>query len=48
MRVIGALTQTLVAPEDPRAVLDQLSDPTVRIVTMTVTEKGYCHNPATG
>ncbi|EDP65773.1 mannitol dehydrogenase [alpha proteobacterium BAL199] len=48
LRVIGALTQTLVAPEDPRAVLDRLSDPTVRIVTMTVTEKGYCHNPATG
>ena len=25
-----------------------MSDPRVRIVTLTVTEKGYCHDPATG
>jgi fructuronate reductase len=41
-RVIGALKQTLVAPEDPERVLEQLSAPTTRVVTMTVTEKGYC------
>ncbi len=41
-RVIGALKQTLVAPEDPESVLEQLSAPTTRVVTMTVTEKGYC------
>ena len=44
-RVIGALKQTLVAPENPSAVLGQLSAPGTRVVTMTVTEKGYCLGP---
>ena len=30
------------------AVLDRLTRPATRIVTITVTEKGYCHEPATG
>jgi len=47
-RVIDVLNDVLVAPEDPQAVLDAMCDPAVRIVSLTVTEKGYCHNPATG
>lgn len=47
-RVIDVLNDVLVAPEDPGAVLDAMADPRVKIVTLTVTEKGYCHNPATG
>ncbi|PWK59202.1 mannitol dehydrogenase family protein [Roseicyclus mahoneyensis] len=47
-RVIGAVAQVLVAPENPQAVLDAMSAPEVRIVSLTVTEKGYCHEPATG
>jgi len=47
-RTISALTEVLVAPEDPAAVLAALSDPEVRIVTLTITEKGYCHEPSTG
>ena len=47
-RVIEAVAELLVAPEDPEAVLARLADPAVRIVTLTVTEKGYCHSPATG
>lgn len=47
-RWITVLNDVLVAPEDPEAVLDAMADPAVRIVTLTVTEKGYCHNPATG
>ncbi|AUX42509.1 mannitol dehydrogenase [Sorangium cellulosum] len=42
MRVIGAVTQVLTAPRAPEAVLARLADPAVRIVTSTVTEKGYC------
>ena len=38
----------LVAREDPEAVLAAMADPDVRIVTLTVTEKGYCHEPSTG
>lgn len=48
LRVIGCLTELLVAPEDPAAVLERLTRPSVRVVTLTVTEKGYCHDPATG
>ncbi|MGH6762686.1 MAG: mannitol dehydrogenase family protein [Phyllobacterium sp.] len=46
LRVIGSITDVLVAPENPQAVLDLMSDPTVRIVSLTVTEKGYCYSPA--
>ena len=48
LRVIGCLTELLVAPSDPEAVLTLLSRPEIRIVTLTITEKGYCHDPATG
>ena len=41
-RVIGALREVLVAPEDPEAVFARLTRPEVRVVTSTVTEKGYC------
>jgi len=47
-RVVGSITESLVAPEDPAAVLERLARPSVRVVTVTVTEKGYCHEPATG
>jgi fructuronate reductase len=46
--VIGALKDVLVAPEEPAALLRALCDPAVAIVTLTVTEKGYCHDPAKG
>jgi fructuronate reductase len=48
LRIIGSVVETLVAPEDPQAVLVRMADPAARIVSLTVTEKGYCHNPATG
>jgi len=41
-RVIGAILEVLVAPEDPPAVFARLSAPMTRMVTLTVTEKGYC------
>jgi fructuronate reductase len=48
LRVIGAVRELLVAPSDPEALVRRMSDPAVRIVSLTVTEKGYCHDPATG
>lgn len=48
LRVIGALKRTLVAPRNPAALLAAMADPQVRIVSLTVTEKGYCHDPASG
>ncbi|RIY02859.1 mannitol dehydrogenase family protein [Aureimonas flava] len=47
-QVVGAILRQLVAPEDPEAVLALMAAPTTRIVSLTVTEKGYCHLPATG
>jgi len=47
LQVIGAIKDVLVAPEDPEALLRTLADPAVKIVTLTITEKGYCYDPAT-
>ena len=47
-RTVEIVQDVLVAPEDPEAVLAVMADPAIRIVTLTVTEKGYCHDPATG
>jgi fructuronate reductase len=45
-RVIGSIGKVLVAPENPEAVLAAMIDPEIRIVSLTVTEKGYCYSPA--
>jgi len=42
LRVIGAIRELLVAGESPGEVSSRLCDPRTSIVTMTVTEKGYC------
>ncbi len=47
-QVVTVLRDVLVAPEDPQAVLDAMAAPDVKIVSLTVTEKGYCHEPVTG
>ena len=44
-QIIGSLKQTMVAPENPHSVLDRLSALRTRVVTITVTEKGYCLGP---
>jgi fructuronate reductase len=43
-RVIGSILEIFVAPEGPSVLIDRLSDPRIRIVTLTVTEKGYLAN----
>lgn len=45
---VEVVTDVLVAREDPEAVLAAMASPDIRIVTLTVTEKGYCYDPATG
>ena len=47
-RVVGAVRETVYAPADPAALVRRMSDPRVHVVTLTVTEKGYCHDPASG
>lgn len=47
-RVVGALAGVRHAPSDPAAVVGLIADPGIRIVTLTVTEKAYLLDPATG
>jgi fructuronate reductase len=47
-QIISAVDQVLVAPENPAAVIAAMAAPSVKIISLTVTEKGYCHDPATG
>lgn len=46
MRVIGAIRELLVATENAAPVFARLAAAQTRVVTMTVTEKGYCLNGA--
>ena len=48
LRIIGSVLDVLMASEERERLLAAMSDPRVRIVSLTVTEKGYCHDPATG
>ena len=48
IRVIGSVLEYLYAPDDPQAVLDRLVHPDTRIVSLTITEGGYCLNQITG
>jgi fructuronate reductase len=41
LRVVGALLRLIVAPENPATLLAALSDPAIRIVSLTVSEKAY-------
>ncbi len=48
LRIIGSVVDVLVAAEEREQLLAAMADRRVRIVSLTVTEKGYCHDPATG
>ena len=41
LHIVGALLHILVAPEDPMAVVEQVANPAIKLVTTTITEKGY-------
>ncbi|WP_428773328.1 mannitol dehydrogenase family protein [Vibrio sp.] len=49
VKVIGAVTESLHPTLDGKnTVLEKMAEPQVAIVSMTITEKGYCADPATG
>lgn len=41
-RLISCVEKVLVAPEDPTAVINCIADAKTQVVSLTVTEKGYC------
>lgn len=46
VKVIGAIRRAISG--DTAAAIRRLASSEVRVVTLTITEKGYCHTPATG
>ncbi|HKS34103.1 MAG TPA: fructuronate reductase [Enterobacteriaceae bacterium] len=48
-RVVGVVKEALHAQVDSlETVLSKMCEPQVAIVSLTITEKGYCHSPASG
>lgn len=47
-RIIGSILDVLDANTQRRQLIETMAKPEIRIVSLTVTEKGYCHDPATG
>jgi len=47
-RIIGSIIDFLYAPDDPEAVLALLTSPSIRIVSLTITEGGYNFDQITG
>ncbi|MBX2858399.1 MAG: mannitol dehydrogenase family protein [Cellvibrionaceae bacterium] len=47
-QLVQSVTQVLVAPEDPASVIALMAQADTKIISLTVTEKGYCYDPATG
>jgi len=45
-RVMGVLRQALFAPRDRRQLMAALTSPTTHVVTLTLSEKGYCLDAA--
>ena len=46
-RQVAAITDVLVAPEDPKAVLDAMTRPEIKIVSLTITERDIAITRAT-
>ncbi|HKJ60513.1 MAG TPA: mannitol dehydrogenase family protein, partial [Hyphomicrobiales bacterium] len=47
-RIIGSVLDVLDANTQLDELIGKMTDTQIRIVSLTVTEKGYCHDPATG
>ena len=47
-RIIGSVREALCGVDDMAQVIARMAAPATRIVSLTITEKGYCHDPASG
>ncbi|MCB1777019.1 MAG: mannitol dehydrogenase family protein [Candidatus Competibacteraceae bacterium] len=47
-QIVGAVREVAHAPSELETVLNAIADPAVQVITLTVTEKGYCQHPASG
>ncbi len=46
--VVASVRETLFAGDERARLVQRFADPRIAVVSSTVTEKGYCHDPATG
>ena len=44
LKICGGIKEILHAPSNPSAVFDRLMDENVKVLSLTITEKGYCYN----
>jgi len=47
-RVVGSIIDYLYAPDDVEAAIERIADPSIRIVSLTITEGGYNIHPVSG
>ncbi|MFJ2331526.1 mannitol dehydrogenase family protein [Pseudomonas helleri] len=47
-RIIGSISDMLLAEDSIQTVIDKLASPHIRIVSLTITEGGYCIDDSTG
>lgn len=47
-RVIGSVLEVIDANAERECLIDTMASAQIRIVSLTITEKGYCHDPASG
>lgn len=47
-QLVQSVAKVLVAPENPQNVLNLMTSESCKIISLTVTEKGYCHDPSSG
>ena len=47
-RIVGSILDVLDANTQRAELIETMASPAIRIVSLTVTEKGYCHDPSTG
>ncbi len=48
VRVVGVIGAMLLAEDSAQALIDKLAEPAIRIVSLTITEGGYCIDDASG
>lgn len=46
--IISVIEDVVFAKQDPQTVIDMIANPAIKIITLTITEKGYYQDPATG
>ena len=47
-RIVSSVREALCGANDMAQVIARMAAPATRIVSLTITEKGYCHDPASG